>query len=145
MKLVLIYVILIMIGVFYYNHLYAQESSPEDFAPPIDPPDFPDIAPPDFNSPDDNFWSNTKLIAQDIALYNQTEIKDYPITDLTSAEIKSVFMILDSGNITKVLLNIPVNDINEIQNKLSEEEFNSILNRIPLENQNALKERINKN
>ena len=84
------------------------------------------------------------MIVQDILHYNQTEIKDYPLTDLPPEDIKSVFMILDSGNITKVLLNIPVNDIHEIQNKLSEEEFNNILNRVTIENQTQIKERISK-
>jgi hypothetical protein len=52
-------------------------------------------------------------------------------------------MILDSGNLTKVLLNIPVDDIKEIQNKLSEEEFNNILNRLPNETSIIIKKNLN--
>jgi hypothetical protein len=137
MNLVLFTVILITIGVFHYNNSYAQEVNPEDFISP-------EIRSPDFNSPDDNFSPNARIIAQEIILYNETEIKDYPFIDLPSEELKAVFNILDSGNLTKVLLNIPVNAIQEIQNKLSEDEFNNILNRVSIENQTKIKERINK-
>ena len=141
MKLVLIFIIIVvMIGVFHYNNLYAQEALPEDFI--SQPQPTMDITSRDFNN-DDNFSPNAMVIVQDILHYNQTEIKDYPLTDLPPEDIKSVFMILDSGNITKVLLNIPVNDIHEIQNMLSEEEFNNILNRVSIENQTQIKERIN--
>jgi hypothetical protein len=95
-----------------------------------------------FNS---NFESNAQNIAEELGEWNETEIRDYPLTDLPIEEIKAVFMILDSGNITKVLLNIPVNDIQEIQNKLSEDEFNNILNRVSIENQTQIKERIDNN
>ena len=156
MKLVLIVVILIMIGVLHYNHLYAQVSRPNDFVsippppPPVSNASSMDFIPPtktntsDFNSRDNNFSPNAMIIALDIALYNQTEIKDYPLTDLAPEEIKAVFNILDSGNVTKVLLNIPVNDIKEIQDKLPAEEFNNILNKVSIKNQIQIKERINK-
>lgn len=141
MKLVLIFIIIVvMIGVSHSNNLYAIEALPEDFiAQPSS-----NITSMDLNNLEGNFSPNAMMIVQDILHYNQTEIKDYPLTDLPPEDIKSVFMILDSGNITKVLLNIPVNDIHEIQNKLSEEEFNNILNRVTIENQTQIKERISK-
>jgi hypothetical protein len=179
MKLGLIFVILVLIELFNYINLHAQEALPQDFIPlpspksnatsedfiplpsptsnatttaksedfilpPIAPEDFrgPSITAPDFINPDDTYPHNAKLIAQDIALYNEKEIKDYPLTDLPSSEIKAVFRVLDSGNIIKILLNIPVNDLKEIQNTLSEEEFNNILTRISIEKQTQIKERI---
>ena len=159
MKFVLIFVILIIIGVFNYNNLYAQPARPNDFIAPqenssetlVPPPgasseDFgAPIIPPDFNSQDNNFSPNAMIIAQDMELYNETEIKEYPLTDLPPEEIKAVFSILDSGNITKVLLNIPGNDIKEIQNILSEDEFNNIMNKVSIENQTQIKERIDNN
>lgn len=128
MNLVLLIFILVIVGIFNYNNLYGQEFNPSDF-----------------DNPDTNFLSNAEIIAQEISLYTDTEIKDYPLADLPAEEIKAVFMILDLGNITKILLNIPVNDIQEIQNKLSEEEFNSILNRVSIENQTLIKDHINNN
>jgi Mg/Co/Ni transporter MgtE len=102
----------------------------------------PKATPSDFQST--NFSSNSKLIAQELILYNETEIKDYPLTDLPSEEIKAVFSILDSGNLSKVLLNVPQENIKEIKNKLSDEEFGNILNRLPNETGNIIKEYIKK-
>lgn len=102
----------------------------------------PKATPSDFQST--NFSSNSKLIAQELILYNKTEIKDYPFTDLPAEEIKAVFNILDSGNLSNVLLNVPQENIKEIKNKLSDEEFGNILNRLPNETGNIIKEYIKK-
>lgn len=139
MNLVLIFVILIMIGVLHYNHLYAQETRPEDFVGASR------IEPPSLDSLDFNFSTNAKLIAQEISLYNETEIRDYPLSDLPTEEIKSVFNVLDSGNLSKVLLNMPVNDIKKIQKQLSDDEFNSILKRLPNETSIVIEKNLNYN
>ena len=52
--------------------------------------------------------------------------------------------MLDSGNLSKVLLNIPQENIKEISSKLSKEEFEKILNRLPHETGKKIKEYIKK-
>ena len=88
-------------------------------------------------------FSNSKLIVQEIIDLNETEIKDYPLTDLAPEELKEVLNMLDSGNLSKVLLNIPIEEIKEIQKQLSSNEFNKILNRLPNDTSIAIKKNIN--
>ena len=125
MKVILVAYISMIIGILYINHIYAQESTTGDFG----------------NGGGD-FSPNAKLIAEDIIMYNETEIKDYPLTDLPVDDIKAVFTILDSGNLSKVLLNIPADQLKEIQNKLSSEEFNNILKRLPKDNENQISKKL---
>jgi hypothetical protein len=77
------------------------------------------------------FSANTRLIADDILLYNETEIRDYPLTDLPIEEIKAVFMILDSGNLSKLLLNIDDIAIKNIYEELTPVSFNKLIEDIP--------------
>lgn len=142
--------LVILIGLMIYATYNFEIIEAPPFAGRAAPHDFRNserfAEPPDFNI--SNSWENlyvSSIIAKELVGLNESEIKDYPFSDLPSKDIKAVFMILDSGNITKVLLNIPVNEIKEIQNKLSEEEFNNILNRVSIENQTQIKERINNN
>ena len=130
MKIILIVYILIMVGLFHYGNVYS-----------IIPGNV-TMSPPDFSSPD--ISSNAKLIADDIALYNETEIKDYPLTDLQPEEIKAVFAILNPGNVSKVLISISDEGLDDIKNKLSKEEFNNILNTLPNETKNIIEEKLNK-
>jgi hypothetical protein len=51
--------------------------------------------------------------------------------------------MLHSGNLSKILLNVPTNDIKEIQKQLSNNVFNNILNRLPNETSIAIEKRIN--
>ena len=93
-----------------------------------------ELVPSDFNFTERQlplFSSNAHLIAKELIELDETEIKDYPLTDLPVDDIKAVFTILDSGNLSKVLLNIPADQLKEIQNKLSSEEFDNILKRLP--------------
>ena len=130
MKIILIVYILIMVGLFHYGNVYS-----------IIPGNV-TMSPLDFSSPD--ISSNAKLIADDIALYNETEIKDYPLTDLQPEEIKAVFAILNPGNVSKVLISISDEGLDDIKNKLSKEEFNNILNTLPNETKNIIEEKLNK-
>jgi hypothetical protein len=75
--------------------------------------------------------SNAFLIATELIELNDTEIKDYPLTDLPPEESKSVFAILNPGNLSKVLLNIDDIDIKNIYNKLTPMTFNKIIEKIP--------------
>ncbi|HJS64506.1 MAG TPA: hypothetical protein VJ767_06575 [Nitrososphaeraceae archaeon] len=119
-----------MVGLFHYGNVYS-----------IIPGNV-TMSPLDFSSPD--ISSNAKLIADDIALYNETEIKDYPLTDLQPEEIKAVFAILNPGNVSKVLISISDEGLDDIKNKLSKEEFNNILNTLPNETKNIIEEKLNK-
>ena len=89
--------------------------------------------------------SDAKIIAQKIISYNETQIKDYPISDLSSVELKAVFAILNPGNLSKIFINISVEELNNIKNKLSIEEFENILNMLPNKANNIIKEYINWN
>lgn len=113
-----------------YNQIYAT-------AQEADSSDFTDLG--------GDVSSNAKLIADDIGLYNETEIKDYSLTDLPAEDVQAVLNILNIGNISKVLLNISEEELDNIKNKLTEEKFNNILKRLSVENQTKVIERINNN
>lgn len=87
--------------------------------------------------------SDAKIIAQKIISYNETQIKDYPISDLPPENLKAVFSILNPGNLSKIFTNISVEELNNIKDKLSIEEFENILNVLPNKTNNIIKEYIN--
>ena len=76
------------------------------------------------------FISNAQIIATELIGLNETEIKDYPLADLPREEIKFVFDELNSGNLSKVLLNMEDNDIKNIYDKFTPTVFNKIIDRI---------------
>ena len=97
----------------------------------------------DFNFTNNSLvYSNAELIAEDITFYNETEIKDYPLEYLSSEEIKAVFMILDSGNLSKVLLNIDDNNIKNIYDKLTPMTFDKIIQKIPESDRTKIKSKL---
>ena len=143
MKLILLLGITIMFGIIGNNfHLvYGQEMATDDFLPPMAPNDFELISPPDFKN-GANFSTIAKLVAEDIRLYDENEIEGYPLAELSSNDIESVFIMLDSGNISKLLLNLNLDTVKEVKNKISIEEFDNILNKLSNETKNLINERI---
>jgi hypothetical protein len=74
--------------------------------------------------------TNTQIIARELNELSETEIRDYPLADLPLEDIKAVFMILDSGNLSKVLLNINDITIKNIYDKFTPMTFNNIIKKI---------------
>ena len=86
--------------------------------------------------------SNGQIIATELIGLNQSEIKDYPLTDLPPDEIKAVFTILNSGNLSKVLLNIEDNDIKNIYDKLTPRTFDKIIQKISEPSKSKIKSKL---
>ena len=86
--------------------------------------------------------SNAHLIATELIELNETEIKDYPLTDLPPEEIKAVFSILDAGNLSKVLLNINDIAIKNIYDKLTPMIFNKIIEKISESGKSKIQNRV---
>ena len=86
------------------------------------------------NAYDPRFTLTTTLIAKDLGNLSPNEIKDYDLKDLSAEEMKSVLCMLTSGNLTKVLMNIPVEDLLFVRGKLTSQIFLNILQMLPAKN-----------
>ena len=114
----------------------------------INQSDFNFTIPQEINQSDFNFnnndliLSNAHLIATELSELNQSEIKDYPFIDLPAEEIKAIFMILDSDNLSKVLLNIDDIAIKNIYDKLTPMAFNKLIEKILESNKTKMQIRV---
>lgn len=108
----------------------ATESSVEPFGSPGDITDL------------SQFSSNAKKIAMELTKIPATKISQYPITNLSSNDISSVFELLNPLDLAKVLLNIPQQDLIEIKGMLSPSVFNQIVDRLFEANRTKVEDRL---
>ena len=85
----------------------------------------------DGSDPNDNkFQLTEEQIAGELNSLTPQEILEYPLTDLTAGEIKSVFGYLSSGELARILLSIPEPSIIELRNIVTPTTFNEIIGRL---------------
>jgi hypothetical protein len=107
-------------------------ASPYEHGPPTA------AAPHDFPFPD----SIAHIIAKQLIELNETEIKDYPLTDLPPEDIKAVFTLLNPGNLSKVLLNIDDGLFKNIYNKSTPMTFDKMIQNISESDRNKIQKRV---
>jgi hypothetical protein len=78
------------------------------------------------SDPDRTFIHYTEKIAIELSNLTPLELKEYPITELSDEDLKSVLECLTTDNLAKVLLNIPKEDLAEIQDMLNAITFDEI-------------------
>jgi hypothetical protein len=93
----------------------------------------------DFPQGPSGFPSKAVDIAMELTQLSSAELVDYPITDLSTDEITSVFQLLNPLNLAKVLLNINQKDLVQIQNITT---FDEITARLFEENKSQVQHRL---
>src|SRR5206468_8122173 len=78
-----------------------------------------------------NFNPSAALIARDLSTIPPVDIKEYGVTDISTEDLLMVLSLLDPGNLTKVLLNIPSEDLDTVREKISPKAFDNILDKLP--------------
>jgi hypothetical protein len=66
-----------------------------------------------------NYQSTACNIAKDLILLSPDRIRDYGLNDYDGKTIEQALKLLDPGNLTKVLQNIPPEDFAQIKDKVS--------------------------
>jgi hypothetical protein len=99
-------------------------------------------SPQDFPEGPSGFPSKAVNIAMELTRLNSVELADYPITDLNTDEITSVFNLLNPLNLAKVLLSINQEDLIKIQNMMPTSMFEEILGRLLMENKSQVQDRL---
>ena len=74
--------------------------------------------------------SNPCMIAMDLSRLTPLEIRSYPTNQFSSSDLESIFACLDSVDLAKVLINIPLGDLRSIQATLTPLPFEQVLNRL---------------
>jgi hypothetical protein len=82
-----------------------------------------------------DFEFNTKKIASELSKLTNEELSVYPITSLSSDDIKLVFRFLNEHELMRLLLNIPQEDLKSIRNMLGSSTFIQTLSKLSEENQ----------
>jgi hypothetical protein len=89
------------------------------------------------------FTHNAEKIAQELTGKTPLEISQYPISALSTNDLKLVLGFLDPINLAKVLLNISPQDLLTIQGRLSSDySFVNILNRLSLSDRTDVERRL---
>jgi hypothetical protein len=88
------------------------------------------------------FSSNAKKIAMELTEITPEEVSQYPITNLSSKDISSVFELLNPLDLAKVLLNIPQQDLMKIHVMLSPSAFNKTVDRLLEANRTQVEDRL---
>jgi hypothetical protein len=88
------------------------------------------------------FSSNAKKIAMELTEITPEEVGQYPLTNLSSKDILSVFELLNQFDLAKVLLNIPQQDLIKIQVMLSPSAFNMTVDRLLEANRTQVEDRL---
>jgi hypothetical protein len=89
------------------------------------------------------FTHNAEKITQELAGKTPLEISQYPISALSTEDLKLVFGFLDPVNLGKVLLNISLQDLQTIQERLSVDfSFSDILTRLSLADRTEVERRL---
>jgi hypothetical protein len=70
-------------------------------------------------------------IVHELISLSAAQIRDYGLGDQSDFVIKQTLNKLDSGNLTKVLQNIPPEELSMIRDKLTLQTFNTTLLRVP--------------
>ena len=73
--------------------------------------------------------SRACIVAEQLKKLNGSQIADFGLADYGNEVIKRALNLLDAGNLTKVLRNLPKEDLMAIENGLSPEVLNSIINK----------------
>ena len=76
-------------------------------------------------------------VLNDLSKLTLSEIKDYPLSELSSNDLQYVLKGLSDADLSLILLNISTPQLIEIKSKLSSDTFTKILNKL---NENDLKE-----
>jgi hypothetical protein len=89
------------------------------------------------------FTHNAEKIAQELAGKTPLEISQYPVSALSTNDLRLALGFLDSVNLAKVLLNISPQDLKTIQTRLSSDySFVNILNRLSLSDRAEVEQRL---
>ena len=78
----------------------------------------------------DRFRLNSEDIAMEIAYLTPSQIRSYPITDLSSIDLWLVLNILAPADLAKVLMNIPIQDLFVVKQGIGESGFNVLLSKL---------------
>jgi hypothetical protein len=85
----------------------------------------------DENCNTNDYESTACDIVHDLISLPAAQIRDYGLGDQSDFVIKQTLNNLDSGNLTKVLQNIPPEELSMIRDKLTPQTFNTTLLRVP--------------
>lgn len=80
---------------------------------------------------ENNYQSNACNIAKDLISLSPDSIREYGLNVYDGKVIEQTLKLLDPGNLTKVLQNIPLEDLIQIRNKVTPGIFNSTLSVLP--------------
>ena len=83
------------------------------------------------------------VISDSLMALSPNQIKDYQLTDFSDDEIKGALSLLDPGNLSKVLLNMPKQDLITIEDRITPESFNNTINKIVEPDRLVLSSRLN--
>ncbi len=118
------------------NATTLEPPAPSDFvgdtnsgAEPPDMADMPHMSDKNCNTSD--YPSTACDIVHDLNSLTADEIRDYGLATQPDFVIKLTLNLLDPGNLTKVLQNIPREEISIIRDKLTPQTFNTTLSRVP--------------
>jgi hypothetical protein len=78
-----------------------------------------------------DFLSTACKVEQQLKALKPDEVEGYGLTDYAPDVIKSALSVLDRGNLTKVMLNLPENELSQLREKLTSEVFNNTLRFVP--------------
>ena len=97
----------------------------------------PKAEPPDFTARDlsscntSNYQSQACMNAKDLISLSPDSIRDYGLNDYDGKVIEKTLELLDSGNLTKVLQNIPPEGLIQIRDKVTSGIFNNTISIVP--------------
>lgn len=90
-----------------------------------------EVKPSDFSTlMGQGFEVNTKKIANELGDLTNEELSAYPITSLSSDDIKSVLGFLNEHDLMRLLLSIPQEDVNSISNMLGPVTLAQVLDKL---------------
>ncbi len=115
------------------NATTLEPPAPSDFVVDAnsgaEPPDMVDMA--DMNCNTSDYPSTACDIVHDLISLPAVGVRDYGLSAQPHFVIKQTLNLLDPGNLTKVLQNIPLEELSIIRDKLTPQTFNTTLSRVP--------------